>query len=502
MLRVAAEVASPGTPLADFNVTNVTSDDDTSENMRVLEGALISHVGQKRIIIPVEWDPVRLPPIFEIPLEQPNLQRGELLRPELVLDMLAIGWAAILCIPKARSLLQKIALAICTLLFLIAMVIVPCILLTMFATVLSVWDHRAENLAVSLVIIAVGIILLTFVKRFHRLLTSVGSVWRVVGAQKTMDKFERVLTGTLDAIKAQAPNSNVVVLGYDLCSILVTRALAKKSPTQPVASGICLITVGSPIRRLARSFPGSILSVQELLKAYASSATVTAWANLWRDEDYIGRSFEVDSPMLTDVSIGDGYHRGTLSARSLWERVWAVAAAIDNSTMPELRDNWSTESQTQLSIEEQSELVTSRDILTVNARILISSTIQTNIFVLIVSLFERGPGWIFTTVAICVTLMLAGVFAQIAVLLSETKTERQELALLRYVRAPLVMGLTIVDVLTMFALPFAFWPLLWKIPVVLYLLGGLVGLGVVFDRKLRTGLLRATLKQFERRIQN
>jgi hypothetical protein len=235
--------------------------------------------------------------------------------------LFVLSWDLLRCVPKAGGL-WKIPVAA------LAMVL-PTLLMWLYVDVrmaldgLLSWQSTMPAIVVGLLTVAIAI----GIKLFTPGIDFIADVARYVGSAKFRDKRESDLANVFRYVRAQAPSAYIVVVSHSLGTVLSSHALARKQVLEAV--GQCnLITMGCPLVLMAKIFPNSVLSPDQLLERYANHPGVS-WTNLWRDSDFIGKALvpSFRSGSFSERSIGRGGHSNYWGDIRVWQTIESHSSA-------------------------------------------------------------------------------------------------------------------------------------------------------------------------------
>ena len=171
------------------------------------------------------------------------------------------------------------------------------------------------------------------------MLDLVGDVAFYVGNQSKRRTLETAMLAIIEFVSQKAPKANLVIIGHSLGTVLVTHtAYGLAGP--PAERNLFLVTLGSPLKLLARIFPGSILAPIQLLDRYRAAGSVVLWANMWRSHDLIGQSLKTQSERFVESCLGNGFHRNYWRDKRLWSNLILMISAQRTDKLQALIDGW------------------------------------------------------------------------------------------------------------------------------------------------------------------
>ncbi|MDD5169062.1 MAG: hypothetical protein PHN75_09605, partial [Syntrophales bacterium] len=177
-----------------------------------------------------------------------------------------------------------------------------------------------------LLFVAVLLLFRTSIIKLFNFWDFVGDVLSYIGHPGRREAIEKTMRDVIEKGAALAPRAKLIVVGHSLGSVLATHCLLGSGRPDCIGKRAFVITLGSPLRRLANYFPGRINSPESIARFYKKSGIVTGWVNLWRDADVIGRILMPGStlPIFAETSLGDGPHSNYWNDPRLWNRVAQV----------------------------------------------------------------------------------------------------------------------------------------------------------------------------------
>ncbi|MDO8478392.1 MAG: hypothetical protein Q7W02_19790 [Candidatus Rokubacteria bacterium] len=168
----------------------------------------------------------------------------------------------------------------------------------------------------------------------------VGDVVRYVASDSFRQKRIAALANVLAYVLRAAPKAKTMVVGDSLGSVLVAQSALHLGSTEH-SDRIVVATIGSPLRLMSDMFKGTVPSADELVKSYSESPLIAFWANLWRDQDFIGRALRPDAhARYAERSLGNGPHWNAWSDSRLWRAIIEILLATRSGTFEKLRESW------------------------------------------------------------------------------------------------------------------------------------------------------------------
>jgi hypothetical protein len=136
------------------------------------------------------------------------------------------------------------------------------------------------------------------------------------GNEKHRTALVNATVKTIRWFHEQAPNSQIIVVGHSLGSVIAAQAVTSISAIEPGLDNLVLVTLGSPLNYLCRAFRKSVPSAR-----FLSRSVTFRWVNLWRHRDPIGKSLELDCSDTVQYCVGSGGHANYWSDGRVWRAV-------------------------------------------------------------------------------------------------------------------------------------------------------------------------------------
>ncbi|MGD0050948.1 MAG: hypothetical protein ABSD03_03890 [Vulcanimicrobiaceae bacterium] len=284
------------------------------------------------VLVPVVWSRLRyraLSPIARNPFDP--FQTATLGLMQTCAD--AVG-----CIPYAAGR-WKVALATLVACFIACFVVIPVALVFLF----RVWffSHVQWDAFLALPIF---LTLAFIVRRYLKIFDLAGDVLHYVGSASAAREAQQMIVARINDLALRAPQARILLIGHSLGSVLAVESCLRLQTADRAFGRVALLTLGSPLARLARIFPGRIVAPTDAAATFRTSHRVQAWGNLWRDRDFVGRELYAGGDMFVERSLGDGYHWGMLESAALWEQVYAFISALEGNTLGALQGAWADDS--------------------------------------------------------------------------------------------------------------------------------------------------------------
>jgi hypothetical protein len=173
------------------------------------------------------------------------------------------------------------------------------------------------------------------------LLDLLGDIACYVGRNEVRQRLLDGVKQTVDACINAAPQAKILIIGHSLGSVVATHSLAQLPPDNAARRSTFLLTLGSPLCLMSRMFPAHILSPTALVEQFQSSRAVAFWANLWRDNDFIGRALKpLQRAKFAEISLGLGPHWNYWADERLWRRIAELLRAVDTGVLAEFDRTW------------------------------------------------------------------------------------------------------------------------------------------------------------------
>lgn len=313
-----------------------------ASNETLYQQGLEVEIGQsKHVILPIVWSRFRLR----------GLTSTDRLPSQMGFHVLSVGAPALIllcldslrCVPRARALWKIAAAGLAVAVAgLIAVITWGAFYLTVH---LPLWLGVAGTPDFDWydpgILIGAFVALGWMLKRAATLLDFVGDVACYVGRDRIRDSLQSTVSTMVQAVAAMAPDARVLVIGHSLGSVLVSHALLKLPTSYAGSDRTILVSLGSPLRMMARLFPRHVLTPATLLDRFDETRQVTFWANLWRDGDVIGRSLDLSTRRPTaEISLGAGGHQNYWADGRLWDRISELLQATERRNIPAIRERW------------------------------------------------------------------------------------------------------------------------------------------------------------------
>jgi len=186
------------------------------------------------------------------------------------------------------------------------------------------WCDSWEHVGIAIFIAAAVSFLLAIATRIFDLIADVAAF---VTDRYHRERLLGVIRQILAKIEDEQSDGRVMLVGHSLGSVAVTKAIDGASCRKP----ILLVTLGSPLKLMARVFPGVVDCPAAFMARYREAGTLECWLHAYRDSDIIGRSLGAVSEMgYIECGLGDGPHWNYFSDPRLWNKLIALLRACPN----------------------------------------------------------------------------------------------------------------------------------------------------------------------------
>lgn len=264
------------------------------------------------IILPIAWAHFRVR--AESWPSQAGPTSGMMMLPLIGAAILSLSWDLLRCVPKAARW-WKIPVGILA-------VVLPAIFMWLYVEIrMTLEGFQPWRSAIPpIVFIALAVAIAFSIRAFAMVIDFVADVARYVGSAGFRNERESDLANVFRYVRARAPHSSILVVSHSLGTVLSSHTLARSAVIDAIGQ-VDLITMGSPLVMMAKVFPGSILSPDQLLERYSYKPGVS-WTNLWRDSDPIGKALSpTQSGRFSEGSIGQGGHSNYWSDIRVWQAI-------------------------------------------------------------------------------------------------------------------------------------------------------------------------------------
>jgi hypothetical protein len=142
-------------------------------------------------------------------------------------------------------------------------------------------------------------------------------------------ELEEHFLSILEEVARKSSGATLIIVGHSLGSVFVANAILRLSPQSSAAGRVLLITLGSPLWRLAILFSTIIPSPIDLARKWESRNLVRHWYNFWRRWDIIGRALFWRVPsIVTERCLGQGGHVNYWHDVRLWEQLGQIFISV------------------------------------------------------------------------------------------------------------------------------------------------------------------------------